>query len=100
MQKRFSRPLPLKEILNKALVKWDLAPTLRRYEVMARWPEIVGERIAKKSRPTKFLGEVLVVEADHPAWVQELNLLKSQILEKIKLTCGQSEIRNIRFMMK
>jgi Zn-ribbon-containing, possibly RNA-binding protein and truncated derivatives len=100
MGRRLKPPLPLKEVLHKALDQLDLAVTFRRHEAADRWPEIVGEKIASKSRPKIFQGDVLVVEVDHPAWVTELNLLKPQILKKMRLNHPRSGIRNLRFVLK
>ena len=100
MSSRWSPPGKLGDILKATLEKWNLTTPFKRYEVMEEWGAIVGETTASKSRPVKLLGENLVVEVDHPAWVQELNLLKFQILKKISKNFPQAGIKNIRFILK
>jgi predicted nucleic acid-binding Zn ribbon protein len=100
MASRFNPPALLAGLLKQALEKWNLSSTLTRYELMGEWESIVGNKTASKSRPTKYQGELLIVEVDHPAWVQELNLLKGQILKKISQTYPKSGIKNIRFILK
>lgn len=100
MRRRLKAPQLLKDVLAQALDKWDLSLDFRRHEAAERWPEIVGEKIAGKSRPKNLQGEVLVVEVDHPAWVTELNLLKPQILGKIKKSHPRAGIKNLRFILK
>ncbi len=100
MTSRWKTPRSLGEILKQTLEKWDLATTFKRYEVMGEWETIVGVGTAKKSRPLKFQGENMWVEVDHPAWVQELTLLKPEIIKKIKAKFPKTGIKNIRFILK
>jgi predicted nucleic acid-binding Zn ribbon protein len=100
MRHRLDPPLPLVQILKQALEKWNLSTNLKRYALMEEWSEVVGEKTASKSRPTKFQGESLIVEVDHSAWVQELNMLKPKILKKISQNYPKSGVKNIRFVLK
>lgn len=96
----WQKPGKLGEILEQALNKWEFAPKLRRYEVMEHWEEVVGEKIATKSRAKCLQGNILVIEVDHPAWVQELNLLKPMLLKKIAAQHRKAGIKDIRFVLK
>ena len=100
MSSLWSPPGILRDILKATLEKWELTTQFKRHELMGAWPDLVGERTAEKSRTVKLLGEILVVEVDHPAWVQELNLLKFEILKKIRKNYPQAGIKNIRFTLK
>ena len=100
MAQRFALPISLDQILQKALERWDLAPTLRRYAALERWSEIAGPQISAKSRTKALQGETLVIEVDHPAWVQELNLLKPRLLEKFRRLEPRSGIRDLKFVLK
>lgn len=61
---------------------------------------MVGKAIAAKARPTHYQGECLVVEVDHPAWMQELSLLKQQLLKKISREYPKIKVREIRLVLK
>ena len=100
MSRRLKPPKSVGEVLKKALEKWELGPTLRRYEVAGAWEAIAGPSIAAKSRATGVQGDGLLVEVDHPAWVQELNLLKGRLLQKIAKEFPKSGIKDIRFVLK
>ena len=67
---------------------------------MAEWETIAGATLATKSRPLRFQKEWLFVEVDHPTWIQELNLLKTQFLTKIAKRFPEAGIRRIRFVLK
>ncbi len=98
--KSWRRPGKICEILEKALESWDLGPKLRRYEAAARWDEIAGPQIAARSQSKGMQGDVLVVEVDHPAWVQELNLMKGLLLKKLQSEHPRARIRDLKFILK
>lgn len=98
--KQWRRPGKIGDILEQALKNWDLGPKLRRYEAAANWEEIAGPQIAAKSRSKGMQGDILVIEVDHPAWVQELHLMKELLLKKLRAEHPQAKIRDLRFVLK
>ncbi|MFO1463811.1 MAG: DUF721 domain-containing protein [bacterium] len=99
-RRRTDSPESLGDILKGSLEKWDFGPTLLRYEVVEKWPDLVGPQVAAKSRAVGLQGDILLVEVVHPAWVQELNLLKNQLLAKIARLFPRSGVKNIRFSLQ
>ena len=100
MSKRWKAPSPISDILRATIAKWNLGPSLSRYQLMAEWETIAGAPLAGKSRPLRFQKEWLLVEVDHPAWIQELNLMKTQFLGKIAKQFPEAGIKRIRFVLK
>jgi hypothetical protein len=47
------------------------------------WQSIVGERIAAHAQPVDIRGHSLVVEADHPGWVQMVMMNRKRIIGEI-----------------
>ena len=47
------------------------------------WQPIVGERIAAHAQPVDVRGHSLVVEADHPGWVQMVMMKRQTIIREI-----------------
>jgi hypothetical protein len=47
------------------------------------WGGIVGERIAAHAEPVDVRGTALVVEADHPGWVQMVMMSRERILREV-----------------
>jgi len=47
------------------------------------WREIVGDRIADHAEPVDIRSHALVVEADHPGWVQMVMMERQRILSQI-----------------
>lgn len=100
MTRKWQQPKPIMEVLKATLDKLKLTPILKRHEVFENWAAIAGPQIAERSRPIKIQGGILIIEVDHPTWVQELNFLKPRLLEKIAKHYPESRIKNLRFLLR
>lgn len=71
-------------------------------ELLRLWPEIIGEKIAKVTEPVKINSKKLIIITAHSAFSQQLALMQSQILEKIKkiYPCAESQIKSLSFVTK
>lgn len=69
---------------------------MQQYGLFAIWDEVVGERIAKHAQPLRMMELTLVVRVDHPTWMQELQMLKPELLRKIHAHIAPKLIRDIR----
>ncbi len=94
MRKRFAS---IAEVMGAATKRLGLKARLNRYGIWDQWQRIVGPAIAAHARPSRWQGKVLVVRAAHPAWVQELTLLKPQLLAQIRASLPKATIDDIRF---
>jgi Dna[CI] antecedent, DciA len=62
----------------------------------AAWPEIVGDEIAKHSRPHELERNALLVVTRSGAWSQQLAFLSERILANVRQRTGQP-VEKIRF---
>jgi predicted nucleic acid-binding Zn ribbon protein len=62
------------------------------------WPEIVGETIARRTEIVSLKFHTAVVKVSGAMWIQELNLMKSQILARVTERIGDDAVREIRFV--
>ncbi|HEV2170287.1 MAG TPA: DUF721 domain-containing protein [Candidatus Binatus sp.] len=62
------------------------------------WPEIVGETIARRTEIVSLKFHTAVVKVSGAMWIQELNLMKSQILARVQEQIGDDAIRELRFV--
>ena len=84
------------EILPSVYKKLGLEERMSYVVLSSLWEEIVGDVIAKHSRPTGVTHKSLIVEVDSPVWLNELNnFSKADILRKVKEK--NKSIRDIRF---
>ena len=73
------------------LASLGLEERLQQYRALLLWDEVVGPQIAARTRPEKIRDGVLEVCVDQPTWMQQLQLLKPQILAKLNGTDPMGE---------
>jgi len=61
------------------------------------WPSFVGPRLAAHSRVADVTKGLLIVEAEHPGWIQLLQLRQTSILEDVAKRFPELELRGIVF---
>lgn len=67
------------------------------YEPLFReWSSIVGEALSGHVRLVDVLDGVLVVEADHPGWLQMVQLRKQAILEAARARAPEATVVGLR----
>jgi len=82
-------------LLKQVLGSQGLSDQLSRYQAWLIWDQIVGEQIARRARPLRLRQSVLEVQVDHPVWMQQLQMLKPKILEKINQQLPNAGITDI-----
>jgi len=92
-----SGPQPLSKILPDVLRRCGLEDRLEERSPLQRWREIVGEEIAAHSQAVDLRDGVLVLEADHGAWRQEVNMLLPVIKEKFNAIFGAGTVTDIQW---
>ena len=87
--------IPAGELLEKLLHSFGLDKRLQQYSALVIWDEVVGAQIAAHARPHKLRGAVLEVCVDQPAWMQQLQLMKPQLLQKLNEHPAKPGIKEI-----
>ena len=60
----------------------------------------IGLRLAGNTRVVDLRNGVLLVETDHPGWIQYLNLYKKFIIKGIKMALPDLHVSSLAFMVK
>jgi len=94
---RHTAPAPLGAAIGDLAKNLGIAGTLRQYDVLTRWPELVGEQVAKVSSPQRIDRGVLFVSVTTAPWRAELTLRRREILERIARAVGRGVVTDIRF---
>jgi predicted nucleic acid-binding Zn ribbon protein len=81
-----------KEAIGAALTFRGIANDIRGETLIAEWTELVGPKIAARTRPDGIYDRVLVIEVVSSAWLQELNLLRAQILSELIERVGEPRL--------
>ncbi|MDB9525914.1 DUF721 domain-containing protein [Oscillatoria sp. CS-180] len=77
--------------------QWRASSGLR--QILAVWPQLVGEAVAQHSQPIKIYRSALQVSVSSAAWSQTLTFERLRILQKLhqRLPNLKTEIRDMRF---
>ncbi len=92
MRKKLDR---LSHTLGNMLKARGLGGRLSEYRVFGQWEKSVGPVIARHAQPQAVRGKKLTLVVDSPAWMQQLSLLKPEIVEKVNRTLGKEAIKEI-----
>jgi predicted nucleic acid-binding Zn ribbon protein len=83
------------EILARLLERHS--PQAQPYSsLFGGWDQIAGDSLAEHSRVYELRQQNLIVDVDHPGWMQHLLLKKRAILAKLRRQYPQLAIRDIR----
>jgi hypothetical protein len=69
-----------------------IADEVRGERVVTEWTDLVGPKIAQRTRPDGVNDRILWIEVATSAWLQELNLLKPQLLASIVERLGEPRL--------
>jgi predicted nucleic acid-binding Zn ribbon protein len=93
-QKEF---IPMSAVLPNLLKSIRTGSDTQLVEVWELWDGLVGEAIAKNTRPAAFKGKLLLVEVSSSTWMHQLQFLKADIVEKINDAFGKEMVEEIKF---
>ena len=68
---------------------------LKEGKIWLIWTDCVGEQIASHARPAAFRDGTLTVSVDSAPWMQQLNFLKKQLMEKLNARLGEALVKDI-----
>ena len=63
--------------------------------VFDRWPEVVGEALAARTRPLKIEGKRLVLAVDEPAIATHVKFLQPELLARLSELLGPDRVTAI-----
>jgi len=91
-------PEKVGSILESILEQSGLNRRATERDMLSTWDDMVGERIAGHTKAVDFEDGILLIEADHVAWRQELTLLFPDILRRYAERFGKNAVRDIRWL--
>ncbi len=80
----FSAPKVLGGVIDNLVHSLGIAKSYHGWMVVTKWPEIVGQQIAKEAEAIRFDDGVLYVAVPDAAWRQNLAMDVEKILNKIQ----------------
>ena len=87
----------LGSVLGRVLSGLGLSREVAGWQAVEAWPRLVGPRIARHTRAVGFRDGTLHVEVEGSAWMQELGYLSRDLVRRINLELGTTDVREVRF---
>jgi predicted nucleic acid-binding Zn ribbon protein len=81
-----------KAAIQSVLALRGITDQVRAERLHTEWSELVGPKIAARTRPYGVTDRVLTIEVASSAWLQELNLLRAQILAGLHQRMGEPRL--------
>jgi len=83
-----------------ALKIHGLSDEIRANRLLTEWAELVGPKIAQRTRPEGITDRVLWIEVATSAWLHELNLLRPQLVNGLLTRLGEPRLFDeVRFKL-
>ncbi|MCX3063751.1 DUF721 domain-containing protein [Streptomyces beihaiensis] len=90
-------PMGLGSAINRLITErgWEAPAAVGG--VMGRWPQIVGEDLARHCEPQRYDEDerVLVVQCDSAAWATQLRMLAPTLVRRLNEDLGHGTVRRI-----
>ena len=98
MNKRKSgSPEPIESILERVSTSLGLGMKVKQYKIWEVWDSVVGEAIARQARPQQVRNMILWISVSSSTWMQQLEFMKKQIVNRLNEQIGEVVINDIRF---
>ena len=92
-----NKPKSINSILDRTLSSYRIKNKLTNLDIFLNWEEVVGEQLAKASKPIKISKQrTLIIQAKNSSWAQEINLYKEELLDRFSKT--KSIIEDIKIV--
>ncbi len=97
---RVAQVMPAGRAIASVLSLHGITDAVRAERLITEWTDLVGAKIASRTRPHGVFERVLVIEVATSAWMHELNLLKPRLLEGLVTRIGQPSLfDDLRFRL-
>mgnify|MGYP001098695262 CR=1 FL=1 len=94
---QLKKPIRLKELIDSALAELGIGKELKRWQLVKDFGKIVGDHINTHAKAYKIADGELYVQVDSPSWMNQLYLIKDEIIKKLNNSVGEDLIKDIRF---
>jgi hypothetical protein len=89
-------PTKVSDALDRVLKRLGVPASVSGVEVVfERWPAVVGEAMAARTRPLSIDGEALVVGCDEPALASHVRFLEPQLVARLAELAGERRITRV-----
>jgi len=99
VDRRTGDPVPIGDVVD-ALLREDVFSRGMPIATLARrWPELVGERLARATKPASLEGGILLIRASDGPWGAQARFLAEQIRERADAALGTGSVKAVRIVV-
>jgi len=91
-------PAPIAGIVDGIVASLGLTRQYHGWLMVSKWPEIVGEHYARRSRAFRFTDGVLYVAVEDAAWRQQMAMDTEKILKIIHAYPNGRVVKSLRLV--
>lgn len=84
--------LTASDAVAAALALHGISDQVRAGRVITEWSELVGPKIAQRTRPEGVTDRLLWIEVATSTWLHELNLMRPQLLQGLRERLGEPSL--------
>jgi predicted nucleic acid-binding Zn ribbon protein len=84
-------------ILQKTLKKRQLSLPAKDFQIWEAWSRSVGPLISAQTAYDNFRNGTLFIKVANSVWMQQLQFMKKEIIEKANAVLGREAVKNIFF---
>ncbi len=89
----------LGDFLEKALKRKKISIDIMDHDIRDAWKKAIGPQISAQSEPFKFKNGMLYVRVSTPAWMQELQFMKQDLMDRVNAAMEKETVKNIHFSL-
>lgn len=97
MRRKTSAPLRVGDILKEAMKRRNIPVDIGSGKIVSDWENTVGPVISQQTRPEKIRNRTLYLTVSSPIWMQQLQFMKKELLEKVNAALQKEAVSDIFF---
>ena len=97
--RRSEDPVSIGDVVDELLRDEAFAPGIPIATLIASWPELVGESLAKATAPVSLEGRILTVRAADGPWGAQARYFTEQIRERADRALGEGSVTAVRIVV-
>ena len=99
VDRRTGDPVPIGDVVDALLREDVFSRGIPIATLARRWPELVGERLARATKPASLEGGILLIRASDGPWGAQARFLAEQIRERADAALGTGSVKAVRIVV-
>ena len=88
----------LKKALHDLIKKNGIEKPIDQSRAFSAWQEIVGKKAGENTEATGIENGILTIKSSNAVWRQELQLIKTDLINKLNGETGKTTVKDIKFL--